>query len=42
VFPASAADEIDMLKAEADRLKKSLDAINTRIDELQKKPAGES
>lgn len=41
-YPFAAADEMDMLKAEADRLKESLDAINTRIDELKKKPAGES
>jgi hypothetical protein len=41
-FPFSVADEMDMLRAEADYLKKSLDAINTRIDELEKKPAEES
>jgi len=42
IFQASAADEIEMLRAEADYLKKSLDAINIRIDELEKKSAGES
>jgi hypothetical protein len=41
-FPSSVADEMDMLRAEADDLKKSLDAINARIDELGKKPAEES
>ena len=42
VYPADAANEMDMLKAEADYLKKSLDAITTRIDALEKKPAEES
>ena len=42
VYPAAAADEMDMLKSEADYLMKSLDAINTRIDALEKKPAAES
>lgn len=42
VFQAPAADEMDMLRAEADYLKKSLDAINTRIEALEKKPAAES
>ena len=42
VYPAAAADEIDMLKTEADYLKKSLDAIKIRIDELEKKPVDES
>jgi hypothetical protein len=42
VYPADAADEMDMLKAEADYLKKSLDAISARIDALKKKPAEES
>jgi len=42
VYPADAADEMDMLKAEADYLKKSLDAINTRIDAMERKPAKES
>jgi hypothetical protein len=41
-YSAPAADELDILKAEADYLKKSLDAISTRIDELEKKPAEES
>jgi len=41
VFP-SAADELEMLRAEADYLKKSFEAINTRINELEKKPAEES
>ncbi len=42
VFSASAADKMDMLKAEADYLKKSLDAFFTRINALEKKPADES
>ena len=42
VYPADAADEMDTLKAEADYLKKSLDAINTRIDAMERKPAKES
>jgi hypothetical protein len=42
VYPADADDEIEMLKSEADYLKKSLDTINTRIDALEKKPAAES
>jgi hypothetical protein len=42
VHPADAVDEMDMLKSEADYLKKSLDAITTRIDALEKKPTEES
>ena len=42
VYPSYAADEMDMLRAEADYLRKSLDAINARIDEIEKKPAEES
>ena len=38
VYSMSAADEMDTLKADADYLKKSLDAINRRIEELGKKP----
>ena len=41
-YPADAVDEMDMLKSDADYLKKSLDAINARIDALEKKPAEES
>jgi hypothetical protein len=37
-----AADEIDMLKADADYMKKSLDAINRRLEELKKKPSQSS
>jgi hypothetical protein len=33
-----AASELDMLKAEADCIKKSLDIINRRIEELEAKP----
>jgi hypothetical protein len=32
-----APDEISMLKAEADYLKNSLDAVNRRIDDLENK-----
>jgi hypothetical protein len=42
VYPAGAADEMDMLKAEADYLKKSFDAIKARIDALENKSAEES
>jgi len=38
---SSVADEMEMLRAEADYLKNSLEAINTRINELEKKPAEE-
>lgn len=40
-FPVEAAGEVDMLRAQADYLKNSLDAITERIDALEKK-AGES
>ena len=40
--PVDTAAEIDMLKAQADSMKNSLDAIYSRIDELEKKPADES
>ena len=36
-YPLSATDEIDTLKADADYMKKSLDTINARIEELTKK-----
>jgi hypothetical protein len=42
VYPIDAAEEMEMLKAEADYMQQSLDAINKRIDELEKKPAAES
>ena len=38
-YSMDAAGEMDMLKAEADYMKKSLDAVNKRIDELSEKPA---
>jgi len=38
----SVANEMEMLKVEADHLKKSLEAINTRIDELGEKSSDES
>ena len=41
-YPADASDEIDMLKADADYMQKSLDAINKRIEELEKKPSTSS
>ena len=34
-YPMDAADEIDMLKADADYMKKSLDASNRRLEELK-------
>jgi hypothetical protein len=39
VYPTDAVNEMDILKADADYMKKSLDAINKRIDELSEKPA---
>lgn len=36
---AAAANEVDVLKNEADFMKKSLEAINRRITELQNKPS---
>lgn len=42
VYPVDAADEMEMLKADANYMKKSLDAINKRIEELEKKPSEES
>jgi hypothetical protein len=41
-YPADAADEIDMLKADADYMQQSLDAINKRIEELEKNPSASS
>ncbi len=41
-YPMGAADEIDMLKADADYMKKLLDAINRRIEGLKKKPSESS
>jgi len=38
VLPPEAPDEINMLKAQADNLKNSLDAVNRRIDDLMKTP----
>ena len=38
----SVADEMEMLRVEADYLKNSLESINKRIDELEKKPAQEA
>ena len=41
-YPVDTSDEIEMLKEEANYMQKSLDAINKRIDELEKEPAEES
>ena len=41
-YPAGASDEIDMLKADANYMQKSLEAINKRIEELEKKPSTSS
>ena len=41
-YSMDAADETAMLKAQADYMQKSLDAINKRIDALSVKPAAES
>lgn len=42
VYPVDAAEEVDMLKAEADYIKQSLEAINKRIEELEKEPSEKS
>lgn len=36
--PMDTAEEMNMLKAEADYMKKSMEAINKRIEELEKEP----
>jgi hypothetical protein len=41
-YSADTSDEMNMLKADADYMKTSLDAINKRIEELEKKPAESS
>jgi hypothetical protein len=41
-YPVDAAEEMDMLKAEADYIKKSLEAVNKRIEELEKEPSEKS
>lgn len=41
-YATEAADELDMLKADAEYMQRSLDAINKRIKELSEKPAAES
>ena len=38
-YPTDASGEIDMLKADANYMQKSLDVINKRIEELEKKPS---
>ena len=41
-YPVDAAEEMNMLKAEADNLQKSLEAVNKRIKELEKEPTEKS
>ena len=41
-YSMDAAGEMDMLKADADYIQKSLNAINKRIEELESKPAESS
>ena len=41
-YSTDATGEMDMLKADAEYMKNSLDAINKRMDELSVKPAEES
>ncbi|MGB9440968.1 MAG: DUF5320 domain-containing protein [Desulfobacterales bacterium] len=41
-YSAGTSDEMNMLKADADYMKTSLDAIKKRIEELEKKPAESS
>lgn len=38
-FPQEFASELDMLKDEADFMRESLDAINSRIDEIERRSA---
>jgi len=38
-YSVNAANEMEMLKGEADYMQKSLDAINKRIEELGKEPS---
>jgi hypothetical protein len=42
VYPVETVDEMGILMAQADYMKKSLDAIQRRIDELGEKPREES
>jgi len=39
VYPMGAASEIDMLKEQADYMKNALNAINRRIDAIEKEPS---
>ena len=41
-YPVDPSNEMDMLKEDADYLKKSLDAINRRLEELENKPSESS
>ncbi len=41
-YPVDAAEEMDMLKAEADYMQKSLETINKRIEDLEKKSSEQS
>lgn len=42
IAPMEPADEMELLKAEADYMKNSLEAIKKRIQSLEKKPAEKS
>ena len=42
VYPARTSDELGMLKAEAAYIEKSLETINRRIEELERKPSEDS
>ena len=42
VYPTDTASEMDMLKADADYMQKSLDAINKRIEALENNPVESS
>ena len=41
-YPMDPSNEMEMLKADADYMKKSLDTINKRIEELENKPSESS
>ena len=41
-YPLGAAEEMDLLKADADYMQKSLEVIRKRMDELEKKSSEES
>jgi len=41
-YSVGAADELEMLRADAERMQRSFEAITKRIEELERKPSGSS